>query len=544
MLLLIDNYDSFTYNLSQLFQTLGQEPMVVRNDASNLLELASREDLELVCLSPGPGHPRQAGLCRAFLETLLNKGRKVPVLGVCLGHQVLAELAGLPVVLAGRVMHGRTSPVEHNGQGIFKGLPVPMKAGRYHSLLASEPGQNMIHRVEITARTPEKEIMGLSYQDQNWHGVQFHPESVLTPVGRDLLANFISLAHSPQEKVSQTAPTVAETPKPLSSIFEALGRSQDLDEDMAERIFDRLMDGELSPAQAGALLMSLRTKGETPIEVAAAAQAVLNRATVVKNLPEVALDVVGTGGDNRFSFNCSTATALTCAALGHKVLKHGNRSVSSRSGSADVLERLGFNIELTPEEFNRRIENEKFVFLYAPQFHPAFKNIMPVRRELGVRTLFNILGPLVNPARPSHRLIGVYQPELLDLMAGALVRLGSVTAAVVHGAGGYDELTPMGPAQVRLIKDQTITSLTLDPAEYGLEPCTTEDLTIADPVEGAIVLRNLLNGRGTKAMTDMLIFNVGLALLLLKGGTMAERMSEASSAVKAGVGAKVLPQAA
>jgi anthranilate synthase/phosphoribosyltransferase len=456
----------------------------------------------------------------------------------------MAELAGMPVARAGRVVHGRVSPVEHNGRGVFAGLPQPMKGGRYHSLLASEPGLNMAFRVEVTARTPEREIMAISFLDQNWHGVQFHPESVLSPNGKDLLANFINLAHEEVERTPvATVSQPQATPKPLSSVFETIGLGQDLDEEMAERIFERLMDGELSQAQAGALLMSLRTKGETSIEVAAAAQAVLNRATPVSYLEGAALDVVGTGGDNRFSFNCSTATALTCAALGHMVLKHGNRSVSSRSGSADVLERLGFDIELSPEALNSRLKNDKFVFLYAPQYHPSFKHIMPVRRELGVRTLFNILGPLVNPAMPSHRLIGVYQPELLDLMAGALVRLGDMTAAVVHGAGGYDELTPIGPAKVRLIKNRSITALTLDPAEYGLEPCSPEDLAISDPIEGAMVLRKLLSGQGTKPMTDTLIFNVGLALLLLKGGMMSDRIIEAREAVFAGVGGKILPAA-
>jgi anthranilate phosphoribosyltransferase len=169
---------------------------------------------------------------------------------------------------------------------------------------------------------------------------------------------------------------------------------------------------------------------------------------------------------------------------------------------------------------------------------------MPVRRELGVRTLFNILGPLVNPARPSHRLIGVYQPELLDLVAGALARLGPVTAAVVHGAGGYDELTPMGPAELRLVKDGRIESLKLAPADYGLKKCAPEDLAISDPVEGAKVLRELLSGNGPRAMRDMLTFNVGLALLLLKGGTMKERMAEAQEAVLSGRGGRLLPAVA
>ncbi|MDR2443757.1 MAG: anthranilate phosphoribosyltransferase [Deltaproteobacteria bacterium] len=538
MLLLIDNYDSFTYNLSQSFQVLGYDPLVLRNDDPSLLEMTGRDDLQMVCLSPGPGRPEEAGLCRVFLERLLSLGRRIPVLGVCLGHQVLSELAGLKVVLAGRIMHGRVSEINHKGTGLFRNLPNLMKVGRYHSLIASEPNpSNLTHRLEVTARTPEGEIMAINYLDQPWAGVQFHPESVLTPLGRDLLANF--LAGETINPKPMAAPK--ETPKPLSVIFETLGRGEDLEDDLASQVFERLMDGELSASQAGALLMSLRTKGETDVEVAAAARAVLKRANSVVCPQGPVLDVVGTGGDNRFSFNCSTATAIVCAALGHKVLKHGNRSVSSRSGSADVLEKLGFDIELSETELANRLKTENFVFLFAPNFHPSFRHIMPVRRELGVRTLFNILGPLVNPARPSHRLIGVYQPELLDLMAGALARLGVEEAAVVHGAGGYDELTPLGPAEVRLIRGQTIESLTVNPAEFGIRPCTADDLAITDPAQGAEILHQLLAGDGPQHMRDMLVLNVTMALFLLKGGSLGERFFEASEALAQGVGAKILP---
>ncbi|MDR2455368.1 MAG: anthranilate phosphoribosyltransferase [Deltaproteobacteria bacterium] len=541
MLLIIDNYDSFTYNLAQSFQTLGRDPLVVRNDSPKLLDLAEDENLEMACLSPGPGRPEEAGLCRAFLEKLLASGRRIPVLGVCLGHQVLSELAGVPVVLAGRVMHGRVSTVTHKGTGLFKNLPSLMKVGRYHSLISSEPDPaRLSHRVEVTARTPEGEIMGLSYLDQPWAGVQFHPESVLTPDGRDLLANFLNGGSEPKSD----ARPAKETPKPLSRIFEALGAGSDLDEEMASQVFERLMDGELTSAQAGALLMSLRVKGETAVEVAAAARAVLKRAAPVPAPPAPALDVVGTGGDNRFSFNCSTGTAIVCASLGHLVLKHGNRSVSSRSGSADVLERLGFDIELPSSALGERMRAERFVFLFAPHYHPCFRHIMPVRRELGVRTLFNILGPLVNPANPSHRLIGVYQPALLDLMAGALARLGGVTAAVVHGAGGYDELTPIGPAQVRIVRDKRIESLVVDPKRFGVRSCSEADLAISDPAEGAVVLRELLEGRGKAPMRDMLALNVAMALYLLKAGKLEERFFEAREAIAQGLGASILPKAA
>ncbi|MDR1038713.1 MAG: anthranilate phosphoribosyltransferase [Deltaproteobacteria bacterium] len=553
MFLLVDNYDSFTYNLAQLFQTLGADPLVLRNDDPGILELAETGGLERVCVSPGPGHPLRAGRLMEFLELLARRDPPVPVLGVCLGHQALGEFAGSPVVRAARVMHGKVSRVVHSGEGIFAGLPRDMTGGRYHSLIVTDPGGRGAgrdpgpHPFRVTARSPEGEIMALSYEDLPWHGVQFHPESVLTPAGRALLDNFLRLpAARPGEpgEARPDGPEPAEPPAtafPLSAIYERVGCREDLGDAMAQQIFERLMGGELSPAQTGALLLGLRVKGETPVEVAAAATAVLRQAEKVPELPGKVLDVVGTGGDNRFSFNCSTGTALTCAALGYTVLKHGNRSVSSKSGSADVLERLGFDIEIPPERVAREAADRKFVFLFAPHYHPAFKHVMPVRRELGVRTLFNILGPLVNPARPTHRLIGVYEPGLLDLMAGALARLGGTAAAVVHGAGGYDELTPMGPAQVRLVRGAEVEVLALDPLEYGFAPCAPEELSVSGPVESAEVLRELLSGRGPKPMREMLAFNVGLALYLLEGGRMKDRMDEAKAAVSRGAAAPILP---
>ncbi|MDR2198737.1 MAG: anthranilate phosphoribosyltransferase [Deltaproteobacteria bacterium] len=535
MFLLVDNYDSFTYNLAQAFQALGAEPRVLRNDSRELLSLADSPELERVCLSPGPGHPREAGLCLEFLSRLAKRERPVPLLGVCLGHQLLGLFSGSEVERAQRVMHGKVSPVEHTGEGIFTGLSQGMAAGRYHSLLVSEPREDSPFPFRVTARTVEGEIMALEYLNLPWSGVQFHPESVLTPEGADLLKNFVRGADL------ERAPEPAEAPAPLSVIFETVGRGEDLPPRLAAQIFDRLMDGELSPAQAGAVLLSLRVKGETPVEVAAAARAVLDRAARIPRIPSPSFDVVGTGGDNRFSFNCSTATALVCAALGHRVVKHGNRSVSSKSGSADVLEHLGFNIETPPDELPAELERSGFVFLFAPLYHPAFKHIMPVRRELGVRTLFNILGPLVNPAMPTHRLIGVYQPSLLDLMAQALSELGGEVAAVVHGAGGYDELTPLGPALVRVVRGKRIEKITVDPSDYGVKPCTPDELAIKDPVDGARVLRLLLSGKGPKPMRDMLVLNVGMALYVLAGGMLAERVKEARAAVAEGVGARMLP---
>ena len=191
MFLLIDNFDSFTFNLVQAFQCLGQDPVVVRNDRPELLELAGSGKLARVCLSPGPSRPENAGYMLEFLSRLPHS---VPVLGVCLGHQALGHFAGARVEVAGRIMHGKTSMVSHDGTGLFAGLPSPFEVGRYHSLLvkADEAPEEAKKLLAVTARTEAGEVMGLRYADRPWAGVQFHPESVLTPLGPKLLANFVN----------------------------------------------------------------------------------------------------------------------------------------------------------------------------------------------------------------------------------------------------------------------------------------------------------------------------------------------------------------
>ena len=544
MFLLVDNYDSFTYNLVQAFAQLGKKAVVVKNDDPSLLTFAEDPALEYVCLSPGPGRPENAGLCLEFLEKL---PKRIPVLGVCLGHQILGHFAGAPIVIAARIMHGKQSHVVHSGTGLFRGLRQGISVGRYHSLLVEAEGSESI--LTVTARTSEGEVMGLAYADRPWAGVQFHPESVLTPDGMKLLANFpAALTGELPAAPTDVAGAVASEPLQMASVIEELAQGHDLSRDVAGEVFGRLMNGELTPTQAGAFLLGLRAKGESPEEVGAAVDAILDRTVCVPPGAGPVIDVVGTGGDGKFSFNCSTATALTLAGMGYKVLKHGNRSVSSKSGSADVLEQLGIPLDIAPEDVPRKLEEDNFVFLFAPRYHPAFKNVMPVRRELGVRTLFNLLGPLVNPAKPTHHLLGVSRPEMLSLVAKTLAGKGGATGAVVCGAGGYDEVTPMGPAAVMFVEGERIAEGELDPAAYGIAPCAEEDLAVGGPEEAGRVLRAVLGGSGPKPMRDMVALNVGLALYLLdtapkKSGDagfdaplMARSMEKARRAVEEGAG--------
>lgn len=539
MFLLIDNYDSFTYNLVHAFENQGISPDVVRNDEHRLLELAENPELKAVCISPGPSNPDNAGLCLQFLSRL---PKQIPVFGVCLGHQILGRFAGARIKVNYRIMHGKQSEVQHNHLGLFKGLSAPMTVARYHSLVVDEA--SCPDCLEITARTPEGEVMALTFKDRPWSGVQFHPESILTPEGNQLIANFLEENGLKAGQAACRSNSLKALPIQIPKVLEALAGGEDLDKETARHIFNRLMNGELTPAQSGALLLGLRAKGETSVELQMAAEAVLDKAVQLPGLEQITepvLDVVGTGGDSKFSFNCSTATALTLAGLGYKVLKHGNRSVSSRCGSADVLEKLGLPLDLPPAAVAPTLQKDNFAFLFAVNMHPAFKHIMPVRRELGVRTLFNMLGPLTNPGRPGRRLIGVAGPHMLLLLARALAAMSVQRAAVVHGSGGYDELTPLGPAEVVFIDQGKIRQTTIRPEDYGFSPCTERDLAISGADEGCAVLRELLSGRGSKPMREMLALNVGLGIYLMESNLeLAECMHAARAAVNSAAGRRFI----
>lgn len=527
MFLLIDNYDSFTYNLAQAFQSLGRDPVVLKNDDPAILKLAESSDLEMVCISPGPGHPANAGLCPQFLQKL---SPEVPVLGICLGHQLLGLHGGGEIDIAPVIMHGKQSEITHEGEGIFHNMPMPMKVGRYHSLVVKETPESAANFI-VTAKGPDGEVMGLKYKDRPWVGAQFHPESVLTSDGLSFLANFPS-AIIPKARL------------PFSQILERLANKEDLDEVAADQAFADLMDGKLTQSQAGAFLLGLRMKGESALELASAIKQALKRAVPVNLNEQDCIDVVGTGGDGKNTFNCSTAASLLLAGMGYKVAKHGNRAVSSTCGAADALEGLGIPFEADPAKALAQMDKNNFTFFFAPFYHPAFKNIGPLRKELGVRTLFNILGPMINPAKPPILLMGVARPELVPLVAEALSHSHLHRAAVVCGAGGYDELTQLGPTDVAIIDEGKISYLHIAPEEYGIKACDPSDLTCNSREDAILCLRKVLTGNGSQAMNDMVSLNAALAIYLLeKGISFGDALKKAQAGMAANAGAGMLHHA-
>jgi anthranilate phosphoribosyltransferase len=322
----------------------------------------------------------------------------------------------------------------------------------------------------------------------------------------------------------------------------------DLSEAQASTLMYEMASGELAEALAGGLLVALRAKGETAAEIRGFATAMRDLA-IRPHLPEdivqagPCVDIVGTGGDGSKSLNLSTGAALLTAAAGVTVVKHGNRAVSSDSGSADVLAALGLPIPLTEKQVSASLRQLNFTFLFAPNYHPAMKHIAPVRGALGIRTLFNILGPLTNPAQPDYAVIGAFSVEMAELMAHTLSGMAMQRAFVIHGEPGWDEATPVGPFQLFDVTPNKVVHRVIDPAELGVPRCTAADLRGGDSAHNGAQLRAVLEGNDTGAHRDALTLGAGLALEVTgRCVNLAEGIAAANQALDDGAGRRLLAE--
>ncbi len=521
MILVVDNYDSFTFNLVQALEAAGADVRVVRNDAidrAGIEALAADPTVHLrgIVVSPGPGDPSSAGVSVDAIRVAAD--REIPLLGVCLGMQSMAAAYGAAIVRAPTLVHGEASEVTHDGAGLLAGMPPSFTAARYHSLAIDQA--TLPPELRVTAMSEvDRVVMGIRHVSLPMEGVQFHPESVLTPQGPHLLANFLRQAGEGEAGLLDAATGTFATSgladpghrhggagmsdtvrAALSTVVD--GGTLSLDE--ARGAMGAVMDGEATPAQLAALLVALRMRGETVDELAGFAAAMRDRVLRVE-APDGAIDVVGTGGDRSGTFNISTTAALVVAASGIPVAKHGNRAITSQAGSADVLQALGVRIDHDPGSAAVALRELGFAFMLAPDFHPAMKHAGPTRRELGIRTSFNLLGPLTNPAAVRRQVVGVGDPAAAAKIAEVARRLGTDRTVVVHGQG-IDELPLDGSGTVHDVTPDEVVAYRVDPEAVGLTPAPLDALAGGSPPENAAIVEAILGG-AAGPRTDAVLLN-------------------------------------
>ncbi|MDF1569019.1 MAG: anthranilate phosphoribosyltransferase, partial [Spirochaetaceae bacterium] len=374
----------------------------------------------------------------------------------------------------------------------------PCRFTRYHSL-AVDPS-TVPDELEVTAYSADGEIMGLRHKEFPVEGVQFHPESIGSEHGERLLTNFLHWRRDPLDKTGLLTKVIA---------------GADLSREESAAFMDELTDGSLEDAYIAGMLTAIAVKGITADEVAGCVSVLVDKKKPVNLGTEGVLDTCGTGGDGMHTFNISSFSALIASACGATVAKHGNRAVSSKSGSTDFYGALGVPTNLDSSEVEASIEAEGFAYMAAPMFHGAMRHAGPVRRALGVKTIMNCLGPLSNPAGADFQIIGVYDDGLLPVMARAARMLGVKRVMTIRSVDGLDEISPAAPTKTFFIDDDgRETENVFDPAALGLSGYTVEDLIGGDGAENARIARELLRGSGPPAVREAVCLNAGAALFV------------------------------
>lgn len=516
MILVIDNYDSFTFNVVQSLQMYtSEEVRVVRNDESSVEEVAAMKPDYLV-VSPGPGNPSQAGIS---VEAIRYFAGKIPILGICLGHQAIGEAFGAKIVHAKNVCHGIIQEIDLDGKGLFRTIGKSCKFTRYHSLVIDEA--TLSGDFEITARAKDGDIMGIRHKTLPIEGVQFHPESIASEHCKDIFLNFINYR---RENL------------PVASYLNQLLDKKDLSEEQASFFMENVTDGTMDERAMAAILIAMQAKGIAVSEMIGCARALLKKKTLFPCARKGLAEIVGTGGDSKGSFNISSLSAVIAASCGQPMAKHGNRAVSSKSGAADFFENLGINIMAEPEKTAALLEKTGFGFLMAPVYHAAMRFAAPVRKVLGVKTIMNILGPLLNPAGAEYEVLGVYSKSLLKDYARAAKSLGAKRVLVVASDDGYDEISPCAKTSAYLIDEKgNETAFVIDPAKFGITDALEDELVGGSGKENAALGMEILNGKGRKTIRYAVGLNTAAVLYLCgKAKNLKEGYDAALEAIDSG----------
>lgn len=529
MIVMIDNYDSFTYNLYQYIGQLHTDIKVFRNDEITLDEI-EKLNPDAIIISPGPAFPKDAGIS---VDVIKRFAKSVPILGVCLGHQSIAEAFGGKVVVANRQLHGKSSGIKIDTVSpLFKGLKENITVARYHSLIVER--SSLPDELLIIAEDSDGEIMALKHKDFNTYGVQFHPESILTSDGMTIIRNFLNNVVGIKTDADENKPLPDEQRVELKKYIQKVYEGSDLSESEAFDAMNIIMSDRATNAQSAAFLTALAIKGETADEITAFVKVMREKAAKIKGF-EDSLDIVGTGGDLSNSFNISTTSSFVIAASGMTVAKHGNRSASSKSGAADCLEALGVKIQSTPESAAATLKELGMTFLFAPSYHSAMRFVGPVRKQIGVRTVFNILGPLINPASPKYMIMGVFSKDIMETVAEVLINVGVERGMVVYGNDKIDEISISDSTSVVEINNGETIKYEICPEQFGLKRADKSEVVGGEPQDNAKITLSVLSDEDKSARRDIVLLNAGCALYVTgKAKSITEGVKLAGELIDSG----------
>ncbi len=499
MIAFIDNKDSFSFNIVQSLEKVSGLPVkVFRSEECSVKEIEEAKPSHLV-VGPGPGTPAEAGIS---MEAIRYFAGKLPILGICLGHQAIGAAFGAKIVRAKYIRHGIVEEIKTDGRGIFRNVGQKANFTRYHSLVIDE--STLPSEFEVTARAKDGDIMGIRHKTLIIEGVQFHPESVASEKTDALFKGFLKYS---RENLSYTL-----------ILNQLIDKKEPLNREQVGQFIGELTDGMLDEKISSAVLTAMAARGlPTSEEMAGAAEVMLKKKTDFPLKNHGLAEIVGTGGDGKGSFNISSLSALVVASCGQVIAKHGNRAVSSKSGAADFFENLGINIMAQPEQTAELVKKTGFGFLMATVYHSAMRFAGPIRKALGIKTIFNVLGPLLNPANAEYELLGVYSKGLLKDYAHAAISLGAKRVMVVNSEDGYDEISPCAKTFVYQIDEKgNENQYIIDPANFGITDSDENELYGGNGSENAALALEVLKGKGRKTIRYAVGLNAG-ALLYLCG---------------------------
>ena len=511
MILMIDNYDSFVFNVEQYLKEMTDDEVItVRNDAITIDDIKKMNPSKII-FSPGPKHPKDSGICLEILNNTDELGN-IPILGICLGHQAIGMNFGGKIKRLENPLHGKTSEITVLSENsiLFKNLPKKFKVMRYHSLYVDDIPETL----KVTAKSEDGVAMAVEHKSKNIFGIQFHPESIFTEYGKNMIRNFLNievsetLQNDENSKNTNEKGNFIDMNKYLKKLQENIALT---DTDFRE--ICKIIDSKnYDIVQLGALLVLISEKSLYPESLTAFVKNILEYSTTFEDDSDM-IDVCGTGGDGFKTINISTAVAFILGAMGVNVAKHGNRAISSQSGSSDVLDKLGVPLEKSLANQIEKLHVKNLAFFHAPFFHKLVGEVREVRSRLGIRTVFNILGPLLHPnTKLKYQLVGLYHEPVHRLYAETLQLLGRKHALAVRGNDGLDEITICDDTKIIEVKGEQILEYTISPESFGFKRAFHSEIEGGTPEENAEILVKILKGEEKSAKFDIVVLNAMFAL--------------------------------